>query len=208
MHSSIGPLEEARLLYIEQSELSRRIADGGEPLVIYDVGLGLAANALGALECAKGAGRSLQVISFENDLDGIRYALTQTDAFPFLQNWKSAIEELLERGIWKSENLEWQVLEGDFLKLDLSKLPEPEMIFFDFYSPKVHPQLWGVDCFRKLFLKTEKRRAQKLRTDLYTYSSSRVARESLAQAGFQVGEGKPTSIKRNTTHAWTDGRSF
>lgn len=50
MHSRTPPMEEARGLYIEQSRLSERLReDFLEPLVIWDVGLGAAANAMAAI---------------------------------------------------------------------------------------------------------------------------------------------------------------
>ena len=77
MHSRTPPLEEAHLLYVEQSRLAERLrlVDGGskEPLVIWDVGLGAAANAMAAIRCfeaqaAEGiAQRAMHLVSFEND---------------------------------------------------------------------------------------------------------------------------------------------
>src|SRR4051794_17781708 len=60
MHSFIGPWDEARLLYIEQSRLAERIILSesqkdaqavSRPLVLFDMGLGAAANALAVLDC-------------------------------------------------------------------------------------------------------------------------------------------------------------
>src|SRR5690242_14906692 len=56
MHSRTAPMEEARLLYVEQSDLAARLRlSAGEtsasaaPLVLWDVGLGAAANAMAAI---------------------------------------------------------------------------------------------------------------------------------------------------------------
>ena len=61
MHSRTPPMEEAQRLYIEQSELASRVrlsshdavaeAESAAPLVIWDVGLGAAANAMAAILC-------------------------------------------------------------------------------------------------------------------------------------------------------------
>src|SRR5438094_8046632 len=58
MHSRTDPMEEARSLYIEQSNLSQRLkVSSGEdlsnlrPLIIWDVGLGAAANTMSAIHC-------------------------------------------------------------------------------------------------------------------------------------------------------------
>ncbi len=53
MHNPVGPWAEANALYIEQSKLGQRLAAPGEELILFDVGLGAAANALAALHCAK-----------------------------------------------------------------------------------------------------------------------------------------------------------
>src|SRR4030095_13573234 len=72
MHMRTPPMEEARSLYVEQSNLAQRIrwsdADSQEPLVIWDVGLGAAGNAMAAIQCheeqdALGRVRPLQIIS-------------------------------------------------------------------------------------------------------------------------------------------------
>src|SRR3981081_1016770 len=58
MHSRTPPMEEARRLYIEQSNLAERVQlsanenpESAAPLVIWDVGLGAAANAMAAILC-------------------------------------------------------------------------------------------------------------------------------------------------------------
>src|ERR1700759_3939718 len=53
MHSRSAPMDEARQLYVEQSRLAERLAASNNqaPLVLWDVGLGAAANAMAAIEC-------------------------------------------------------------------------------------------------------------------------------------------------------------
>src|SRR3954463_8826929 len=75
MHSRTDPMEEARKLYVEQSNLAKRLGEDVKlPLVVWDVGLGAAANAMAVIECHGkiSAPRPLQIISFENDLDSLR----------------------------------------------------------------------------------------------------------------------------------------
>ena len=67
MHNPVGPWLEANSLYIEQSRLQRRLGeDLNSELVIFDVGLGAAANALAALHCARALAvrRPLRLVSF------------------------------------------------------------------------------------------------------------------------------------------------
>jgi len=89
MHSRNEPMEEARQLYIEQANLAQRVCEGeGEagasPLVIWDVGLGAAANAMAAIACYEAAAqagpvRPMQILSFENDLDSLELAFRHSD---------------------------------------------------------------------------------------------------------------------------------
>jgi len=48
MHPVIGPAVESERLYVAQSRLAARLAEGGAPLVLFDVGLGAGSNALAA----------------------------------------------------------------------------------------------------------------------------------------------------------------
>src|SRR6476661_6944693 len=74
MHSRTDPMEEARKVYVEQTHLAERLREeSAEPLVLWDVGLGAAANVMAAMECFETAGpkRPLRIVSFENDLDSL-----------------------------------------------------------------------------------------------------------------------------------------
>jgi len=96
MHSRTPPMEEARRLYVEQSNLAGRLALSANerltdalPLIIWDVGLGAAANAMAAIHCyeeeaAKTPIRPMKIISFENDLDSLRLAFRHKGDFPYL----------------------------------------------------------------------------------------------------------------------------
>ena len=55
MHPVVGPAIEATRLYIGPSRLAARLAaGGGEPLVLFDVGLGAGSNAIAAWRLAEG----------------------------------------------------------------------------------------------------------------------------------------------------------
>ena len=85
MHNPVGPWAEANSLYIDQSKLEDRLRETSEEeLVLFDVGLGAAANALAALHCAAripGRSRVLKLISFERDLELLRFALQNSSKF-------------------------------------------------------------------------------------------------------------------------------
>ena len=85
MHSRTDPMEEARQLYVEQARLAKRLGERSvEPLILWDVGLGAAANAMAAIECYETAKpeRPLHIFSFENDLDPLRLAAAHLKSFP------------------------------------------------------------------------------------------------------------------------------
>jgi queuine tRNA-ribosyltransferase len=206
MHSSVGPEEEAQRVHIEPSRLRERLLEGDAndaPLAVFDLGLGIAANALAALDCRLqlplGA-RRLQIISFENDLSGIEMILASERANPSILRHRLAVETLLHRGRWRDSagRIEWQLRSGDFLEDDLIGLPAPESIYFDFYSPKATPELWGFKTFEKLRAKCGRRPCT-----LTTYSAATRVRAALLLAGFFVGYGNSTSAKQETTLATT-----
>ena len=219
MHSSVGAWAEAQALYIEQSQLKKRftspasgIREGAYPCVLYDVGLGIGANAIAALQTLKELPplphqRRLHLISFEKYPEGMAYALDHQNEFPYLKEFEKLIRHLLfhhevshrfENGV----ELEWQLKVGDFRDF-LPQLPSPELIYFDLYSPKKCPELWGVETFQALYQKTLHRREQGHSTFFITYSASTAIRAALLLSGFFVGYGVATSDKKDTTVAST-----
>ena len=123
----------------------------GPELVLWDAGLGAATNALAALQThrvASGRARPMRIISFENDLSGLALAYENRSQFPYFGGFESAVAELLEKGQWQDENagLSWQVIRGEFHD-HAAATPSPEIIYYDFYSPKTSPHLWTVPTF-------------------------------------------------------------
>ena len=144
MHSVSAPSEEANQLYIEQSALAARLSnDNTEELVIWDVGLGAASNAMAAIHCFERchggnnrAGlRPLRLLSFEHDLDALTLAAKHSGCFPHLHH--SAPSKILSQGSWRhpSEMLRWQLLQGDLRDL-IESAAIPDLIFYDPFSFK------------------------------------------------------------------------
>ena len=112
MHLGGDPSGEARSLYVEQSRLIERLAapradaPGGsaQPLVVWDVGLGAAANAMAAILAVENSGpgvaRPLMLVSFENDLDSLKLALDHPGWFKHLRH--AAPRALLRDNRWSS----------------------------------------------------------------------------------------------------------
>ena len=218
MHSSIGAWTEAQLIYVAQSQIvetltSMHPSHCSGPLVIYDIGLGIGANALATLEAVvslpvrpdnESKAPRVHLISFETQLEGIRAALQYPSDFPFLEKYQEPLQQLLNEGHWKYSGqnlrprgieLHWELKLGDFRDHMIS-CPKPDVIFFDLHSPKTCPALWGFQTFQLLFsLQGAKE------TRLITYSASTAVRSALLLAGFYVGKGVSTSLKKETTLA-------
>ena len=204
MHMRTPPMDEARSLYVEQSGLAERLAAGADPLVIWDVGLGAAANAMAAIQCYENAGqlapvRPLRLISFENDLDSLRLALRHDDKFIYLRHGGPV--GILERGAWQSKGypgLSWTLVKGDFLETVTAAPQPPDLIFYDMFSSRTHREQWTLELFRRLFAACADRP-----TELFTYSYSTAARAALLAAGFYIAKGRPAGAKEETTIALT-----
>ncbi len=213
MHSRTPPMEEAQRLYIEQSHLTDRVrGDGDEPLVIWDVGLGAATNALAAIHCyevqaAHGPVRPMRVISFENDLDSLRLAFRHNREFVYLRHPGPA--GILSEGEWhsgKHAGLSWTLVKGDFLSAPGDAPAPPDLIFFDMFSANSAADQWTLAAFQKLFAACQGKAAE-----LFTYTCSTPIRAAMLVAGFHIGRGRSIGEKQETTIAVTpaaarDGR--
>ena len=211
MHAHTSPIEEAWALYVEQSQLRERVRLSGDsnpreeaPLVIWDVGLGAAANAIAAIQCYqeeadRGVVRDLHVVSFENDLDSLRLACRNIKHFPYLRHGGPG--GLLERGEWHSKKypgLHWHLVQGDFWQT-LGEAPHlPDLIFFDMFSTRTDAASWDVDAFKRLFAVCGARDVE-----LFTYTASTGSRVAMLSAGFYVARGCATDVKVESTIALT-----
>jgi queuine tRNA-ribosyltransferase len=214
MHARTPPMDEARLLYVEQSGLSERLRlrDGEDPadanpLVIWDVGLGAAANAMAAIGCyeeaAASAGvrglRGLRILSFETDLDPLRLALRHHRHFPYLRHGGPAA--LLATGEWVSRThagLEWRLYAGDFAETVARAPFAPDLVFYDLFSGLTHPEAWTLSIFERLHAACAGRAVE-----LFTYTASTAARVAMLGAGFWVARGRPTEGRPESTIALT-----
>ncbi|MGA0029882.1 MAG: tRNA guanosine(34) transglycosylase Tgt, partial [Opitutales bacterium] len=212
MHSHTPPMVEAKSLYVDQSDLSGRLAlpEGKSPedvpaLIVWDIGLGAAANAMAAIQCyeaeaAKGPVRRMRVISFENDLDSLRLALTHKNRFEYLRH--SGPDAILARQAWESRQfpgLSWELHVGDFWATATQASAKPDLIFFDFFSHKTDTACWTLPQFRRLHELCDPQKP----AELFTYSASTAVRVALLNAGFHVAIGTGTGVKKETIVALT-----
>jgi queuine tRNA-ribosyltransferase len=201
MHSVNEPAEEARSLYVEQSRLSERLrapsnAPSRAPLVIWDVGLGAAANAMAAIAAAQGppaAARPLLLVSFENDLDSLELALDHVRWFEHLRH--PGPRALLRSDSWTSKDglIEWRLMRGDFAACK-TRAPAPDVVFFDPFSFKTDSGLWTLNAFRELAALWADQSVE-----LFTYTYSTSVRAAMLAAQFYVAKGRATGPKAETT---------
>jgi queuine tRNA-ribosyltransferase len=199
MHSVNVPAEEARTLYVDQSRLVERLQqDDIHPLIVWDVGLGAAANAMATIAAAESMNpqdrrRRLVLVSFENDLDSLKLALRHTQWFTHLRH--AAPRQLLAKNQWTNPGgaVDWLLLPGDFAVRKF-EAPPPDIVFFDPFSFKTDKELWTLAAFRDLADVC----ADKA-TELFTYTYSTKVRAAMLAAGFYVAKGCGTGPKAETT---------
>ncbi len=207
MHPVHDPAQEAHSLYVDQSRLLERLeAADPRPLVVWDVGLGAAANAMAAIQTvearrgtsdappAAGA-RRLAMVSFECDLDALHLALRHPRWFKHL--WHAGPRHLLAQGRWSSDKaaIDWLLLHGDFAVCKYAA-PPPDVIFFDPFSFKTDSALWTLAAFRELAALCSGKAVE-----LFTYTYSTSVRAAMLAAGFHVAKGIGTGPKAETTIA-------
>lgn len=213
MHNPVGPWIEANSLYIDQSKLKQKLSESAsEELVLFDVGLGAAANALAVMACAQSVelsepagSRPIRLISFERELELLKFALQNADQFSHFQGHEPALRQILDQGHWSAGKISWELRQGDFLDNIQSEPERPHLVFFDPYSPSVNQEMWTTACFERIHLIS--RNAEQGGTSLYTYSQATRIRAALLKAGFSVGYGASTGLKKETTVAstvWSD----
>lgn len=208
-HREGGPAIEARLLHVEQQRLIERSARALDGFVIWDVGFGAGANALAAIEALVSARRTalvaqlqpkIQLHSFDQTLDPIRYALLHASDLGYLQGHEALLEELLRRGhvVLEGAGLEWTLHLGDFRDLLLSStLSAPQAILYDPYSPVGNAEMWTLGHFVQIHQKLDPAKP----CWLTNYTRSTSMRVALALAGFHVGIGRSVGEKAETTIA-------
>ena len=196
-HPGIGPVAEARLLHVEQQRLRERAEQIGE-FVLWDVGLGAAANAVAAIEALAGTKARLEIHSFDISLAPLQFALGEPEALPYLNPHRELVRALVRDGMAEpAPNIRWHFHAGDFRQTLAEKIPSPHGIFYDPYSPATNREMWTLDHFENLYQRLDPARE----CLLTTYTRSTAVRVTLLLAGFFVGTGAEIGEKDETTIA-------
>jgi tRNA U34 5-methylaminomethyl-2-thiouridine-forming methyltransferase MnmC len=204
-HPVIGPVAEAEALYVRQLGLVERLRGHSGEFVLWDVGLGAAANVLTVLRAGQDIPGLIRLVSFDHTLEPLEFALQHVDKLGYLSGYERQLEELISRRQVSFETgqqmVQWEVHVADFPDLisqpDAKKLPRPHAIMFDAFSPATNPAMWTQPLFANLFQLLDTARP----CALPTYSRSTMLRVTLLLAGFFVGVGHATGEKEETTLA-------
>jgi len=208
MHPGLGPQAEADLLYVRQLHLAERVENEPGEFVVWDIGLGAAANAIAALNALRHLPRRLRLVSFDNTVEPLQFARDHAAELGYPVGYEKQLNELLANGRadFKNDQLEvaWEFHIGDFpawleaqLKIKNPLLNPPHAIFHDAFSPAKNPAMWTLPLFENLFRALNPGRP----CALTTYSRSTMLRTTLLLAGFFVGAGEATGRKEETTVA-------
>lgn len=197
-HPGIGPLAEAEILHVTQQRLRERLLARGR-LVIWDVGLGAAANALAALRALENLPGDVEIHSFDKTTAPLRFALEHSEELGYLAPYRELLERLLAQGQARlSPNRAWYFHCGDFRSEMLRpSLPGPHAVFYDPYSPRGNVEMWTLEHFQNL----RRRLAGGEPYLLSNYTRSTIVRVTWLLAGFYVGIGAAIGEKEETTLA-------
>jgi tRNA U34 5-methylaminomethyl-2-thiouridine-forming methyltransferase MnmC len=204
MHPGLGPQAEADLLYVSQLHIPERLAETSGEFVIWDIGLGAAANAIAVLRATSQIPGRLCLVSFDNTAEPLEFALKNSAALGYLSSYEDHLNELLLARKVSFRNgplhVEWQFHLGDFpawLNQGRSAVPPPHAIFYDAFSPAKNPAMWTLPVFQDLHRALDPQRP----CALTTYSRSTLLRATLLMADFFVGVGSAAGLKEETTIA-------
>ncbi len=212
-HPVVGPVAEAEALYANQLKLRERLQNHSGEFVVWDVGLGAAANVLTVLRATKNIACKIRLVSFDHTLEALKFALKNADALGYFGGYENHLKEFLKTYRMEFQDglqfVNWELHLGDFptllanskLKTENSKFsPPPHAILFDAFSPAKNPAMWTLPLFKNLFQLLDPQRP----CAMPTYSRSTILRVTLLLAGFFVGVGHATGEKQETTIAAND----
>lgn len=208
-HPVIGPVAEADALYVRQLRLVERLRRRRGEFVIWDVGLGAAANVLTLLRATREMNCPLRIVSFDQTVEPLEFGLQHADSLGYFDGYKKPVREILKRHTVSfrdgNRKVDWQLRLADFpgllaqslAGLPVDRPPPPHAILFDAFSPATNPAMWTLPLFTNLFRLLDRQRP----CAMPTYSRSTLLRVTLLLAGFYVGAGHATGEKEETTIA-------
>ena len=203
MHPGLGPAAEAEAVFIRQLKIRERMAASRSEFVVWDVGLGAAANALTLLRLTRDLPCPVRLVSFDDTAGPAEFALQHPGELGYFAGYEAQAAKLLTEGSVRfadgAHEVNWSFEKADFPTwlTRPSELGAPDAIMFDAFSPARNPAMWTLPVFTNLFRQLDPARL----CNLTTYSRSTMLRVTLLLAGFFVGRGVATGLKEETTVA-------
>ena len=208
-HPVVGPQKEAETVHVAGTRLVERanaLFAKGE-FVVWDVGLGAAANALAAvaaLQAGYRGGAGVRMLSFDHTRCALEFAIGNAEALGYPASYLVELTALRDTGavevlLADGAKLDWRWCLEDFpgRLARPAELPAPHAVFYDPYSPTVNPEMWTLELFTAL----RERTREEAPCLLTTYTRSTAVRVTLLLAGWYVGIGGATGEKDETTVA-------
>src|SRR5580698_3469607 len=117
-HPVIGPVAEAQALYVRQLRLPERMAAHSGEFVIWDVGLGAAANVLTVLRATRSAKCPLRIISFDHTVEPLQFALANAEILGYFDDYEKSVATFLRESAVQFSDagraINWELHLGDF----------------------------------------------------------------------------------------------
>ena len=133
-HPVVGPVAEAEALYVKQLQLRERLQNHAGEFVIWDVGLGAAANALAVLRATRDIVCQIRIFSFDHTLEPLEFALKHASELGYFGGYEKHLEKFIRaHRVEFSEgpqSVNWEFHHGDFptflsnLKLKTQNSPQ------------------------------------------------------------------------------------
>ena len=181
-HSFKGAVEEALIKYTIPCKI-RELAKKNGKIAILDVCFGMGYNSAMAISeaLAENPECEIEVVGLEYDPVIISKIQEVNPKIPFFIHYKKLSINSLD---FTQGKVNVKVILGD-ARETVRELPANyyDAVFFDPFSPKTSPEMWGVEFFEQMY------RVMKNSAILATYSCARMARDNMSEAGLIYDDG-------------------
>lgn len=191
-HSAAGAASETQHVYLLNSGIADRLADG-EPSSVLEIGLGTGLAMLMTLDSAIASGTPLRYTAIESELLNVDLLgrlhldrqLSHTDLVDQFLSWRKKLGPIVSAGVhrWQPTKQQSVTIHHGDARAWVGETKERDVydaIFFDPFAPDTNPELWNVEFLREMY------RMLKPGRRLVTYCVNRVVRDSMGNAGFAI----------------------